>query len=80
VTLSVDGKPMALSPLGKMPGRFAACGEGLWIGCDGDDIVRGHYESRFPLQGARVIEVVFDVTEDAVVGGEHARAAASAPH
>ena len=80
VTLSVDGRPMALSPLGKMPGRFAACGEGLWIGCDGDDVIRGHYESRFPLQGARVIEVVFDVTEDAVVGGEPGRAVAAALH
>jgi hypothetical protein len=80
VTLSVDSRPMAVAPLGKMPARFAACGEGLWIGCDGDDVIRGEYESRFPLVGARVIEVVFDVTEEAIVGGEHDRAVSPARH
>ena len=34
----------------------------------------------FRSQGARVIEVVFDVTEDAVIGGEHGRAVAPARH
>ena len=80
VTLSVDGRPEAVAPLRAMPARFAPCGEGLWIGYDGGDALRGEYESTFPLVGARVIEVVFDVTEEAGIGGEHNRVATQPRH
>ena len=67
VMLSVDGRPMAAAPVRALPTRFAPCSEGLCIGYDGRDGVRGEYETGFPLTGARVIEVVFDVCEDAVI-------------
>ncbi|HEX7978402.1 MAG TPA: hypothetical protein VF461_07360 [Gemmatimonadaceae bacterium] len=76
VTLSVDGRPMAVSPVAMLPTRLAPCGDGLWIGYDGRDGDRGEYESSFPLAGARVIEIVFDVCEDAVAGSERDRAVA----
>jgi arylsulfatase len=70
VTLSVDGRPMAVAPVAALPTQFAPCGDGLWIGYDGRDGARRDYDSRFPLAGARVIEIVFDVCEDAVAAGE----------
>jgi hypothetical protein len=78
VMLSVDGRPMAAAPVRAMPARLASCGEGLWIGRDGSDVVHGEYESSFPLAGARVIEVVFDLCEEAVIGGEQDRTPAPA--
>jgi hypothetical protein len=65
VTLSVDGRPMAVAPVEVLPTQFAPCGDALWIGYDGRDGARREYDSRFPLAGARVIEIVFDVCEDA---------------
>ena len=76
VTLSVDGRPMAVAPVAALPTQFAPCGDGLWIGYDGRDGARGDYDSRFPLAGARVIEIVFDVCEDAVAAGGRDRIAA----
>jgi hypothetical protein len=67
VTLTVDGRPMAVAPVETLPTRLAPCGDGLWIGYDGRGGTRRDYESSFPLAGARVIEIVFDVCEDAVV-------------
>ena len=69
VTLSVDGRPMAVAPVEMLPTRLAPCGDGLWIGYDGRDGASSEYDSRFPLAGARVIEIVFDVCEDAATGG-----------
>jgi len=76
VTLTVDGRPMAVAPVETLPTRLAPCGDGLWIGYDGRDGDRGEYGSRFPLAGARVIEIVFDVSEDAAVGSERDRTVA----
>ena len=69
VTLSVDGRPMAVSPVESLPTRLAPCGDGLWIGYDGRDGAANEHGSSFPLAGARVIEIVFDVCEDAVAVG-----------
>jgi hypothetical protein len=66
VTLTVDGRPMAVAPLEALPTRLAPCGDDLWIGYDGRDGTRSEYDASFPLAGARVIEIVFDVCEDAV--------------
>jgi arylsulfatase len=76
VTLTVDGRPMAVAPVGTLPTRLAPCGDGLWIGYDGRDGDRAEYGSSFPLAGARVIEIVFDVCEDATVGTERDRTVA----
>ena len=73
VTLSVDGRPMAVAPVGALPTPFGPCGDALWIGYDGRDGTRREYGTSFPLAGARVIEIVFDVCEDA--GGADATVA-----
>src|SRR5689334_21698498 len=70
VTLSVDGRPMAVAPVEALPTPFAPCGDALWIGYDGREGSRTEYGSQFPLAGARVIEIVFDVCEDAVGAGD----------
>lgn len=70
VTLSVDGRPMAVAPVETLPTQLAPCGDGLWIGYDGRDGARSEYGSRFPLAGARVIEIVFDVCEDAFAASD----------
>ncbi len=63
VTLSVDGRPMVDVPVLALPTRFAPCGDALWIGCDAP---RDTQAAGDALVGARVIEIVFDVSEDAV--------------
>ena len=78
VTLTVDGRPMAVAPVETLPTRLAPCGDGLWIGYDGGDGARGEYASSFPLAGARVIEIVFDVCEDAVASSDRDEEAAVA--
>ena len=74
VTLTVDGRPMAVAPVAKLPTRFAPCGDALWIGCDGPSAARGEPGVDEPLTHARVIEIVFDVCEDAVAARGPARA------
>ena len=74
VTLSVDGRPMAVAPVAKLPTRFAPCGDALWIGCDGPSAARDEPGAEDPLTQARVIEIVFDVCEDAVAARGPARA------
>ncbi len=76
VRLSVDGRPMCSAPLRMRAARFAPCGEGLCIGFDGTESPRREYEATFPLAGARVIEIVFDVAEEALPGSGPKRAIA----
>ena len=66
VTLSVDGRTTSVAPVATLPTRFAPCGDALWIGCDGPRGARRTHRSPDPLTDARVIEIVFDVCEDAV--------------
>jgi len=80
VRLSVDGRAMCGAPLRTTSAKFAPCGEGLCIGYDGRKAARHEYESTFPLVGARVIEIVFDVAEEAFTGGGPERAIAQPPH
>jgi hypothetical protein len=80
VRLLVDGRPMCGAPLRTTAARFAPCGEGLCIGYDATKATRREYESTFPLVGARVIEIVFDVAEEAFTGGGRERAMAQARH
>ena len=80
VRLSVDGRPMCGAPLRTTKARFAPCGEGLCIGHDATEATRREYASTFPLVGARVTEIVFDVAEEAFTGGGRERSPAQARH
>ena len=45
--------------------QFSLCGEGLCIGYDGGDAVSRRYAPTFPFTGGEIIQVVFNVTEEA---------------
>ena len=58
--------------------RYALCGEGLCIGYDGGDAVSKEYKPRFEFTGGTIVQVVFDVADDAYVDVEREMAAALA--
>jgi arylsulfatase len=69
VTLTVDGRAMAAAPVRTLPTHVAPCGDGLSIGYEGREHAATRFGSRYPLTGARVIEIVVDARDDAVAAG-----------
>jgi arylsulfatase A-like enzyme len=69
-TLYVDDRQVAQGPMRAMAIQFSLCGEGLCIGYDGGDAVSRQYASTFPFTGGEIIQVVFNVTEEAYLDAE----------
>jgi hypothetical protein len=67
---------VAESDIRTIASRYSLCGEGLCIGYDGGDAVSSEYKPRFEFAGGRIVEVVFDVADDAYVDLERHLAAA----
>jgi hypothetical protein len=68
--LYVDEQVVAEGELRTMTGHFALCGEGLCIGYDGGDAVSSMYGPGFRFSGGEIVQVVFDVADDAYVDVE----------
>lgn len=58
--------------------RYSLCGEGLCVGYDGGDAVSSEYKPQFELAGGTVVQVVFEVSDDAYFDVERHMAAALA--
>jgi hypothetical protein len=69
---------VAEGELGTMTGHFALCGEGLCIGYDGGDAVSSMYRPKFEFTEGEIIQIVFDVGDDAYIDVERHFAAAMA--
>lgn len=50
--------------------QFSLCGEGLCIGYDGGDAVRREYSPKFEFTGGEIVQVVFDVADEAYLNAE----------
>jgi arylsulfatase len=68
--LYVDDRQVAEAPMRAMAMQFSLCGEGLCIGYDGGDAVSRQYAPTFPFTGGEIIQVVFNVTEEAYLDAE----------
>jgi arylsulfatase len=68
--LYFDDKVVAEEEIRTMTGYFALCGEGLCIGYDAGDAVSSEYTPKFAWSGGRIVNVVFDVADDAYVDVE----------
>lgn len=60
--MRINKKVVASGPMRTQPGRFALAGEGLHVGRDGGDTVTTDYEAPFPLRGAILELVSFDMS------------------
>jgi arylsulfatase A-like enzyme len=78
MTLYVDDQAVGSGDFRIQSGHYALCGEGLAIGYDSGDAVSADYTPRFEFSGGRIIQVVYDVADDAYLDQERLLAAALA--
>jgi len=63
--LYVDDQQVAEGPMRVTAIQFTLCGEGLTIGYDGGDAVSKRYKPTFPFTGGNIVQVIFDVADEA---------------
>jgi arylsulfatase len=76
--LYIDDQVVAETQIRTMTGLYALTGEGLCVGYDSGDSVSSLYRPKFEFTGGEIIQVVFDVADDAYVDIEQHLAAAIA--
>jgi arylsulfatase A-like enzyme len=62
--LHIDDRVVDKGPMRALFIQYSLCGEGLCIGRDGGDPVSAHYTAGFPLTGATIDRVTFDLGDD----------------
>jgi arylsulfatase len=77
-TLHIDDQAIDTQPFRTQTGHYAICGEGLCIGYDSGDRVSAEYTGRNRFNGGEIIEVAYDVSDDAYIDLELKFAAAMA--
>jgi hypothetical protein len=77
-TLYIDDAAIVSQPIRTIGTMFSLSGEGLCIGYDSADPVSTDYSGRFDFTGGQIVQVVFDVADDAYIDIERQLAAATA--
>ena len=67
MSLHVDEKTLDKQPFRTQSGHYAICGEGLCVGYDSGDRVSAEYHGRNRFSGGEIIQVVYDIGDDAYV-------------
>jgi arylsulfatase len=70
MTLHIDDQAVAQGPFRTQSGHYALCGEGLCVGYDSGDRVSAEYSGRNRFVNGEIIEVVYDIGDDAYVDAE----------
>jgi arylsulfatase len=78
MTLHIDDEAVDSGEFRTQSGHYAICGEGLCVGYDSGDRVSNEYSGRNPFANGEIVQVVYDVADDAYVDVELKFAAAMA--
>ncbi len=67
LTLHVDDQAITSLPIRTQAGHYSLAGEGLCVGYDSGDRVSAEYHGRNPFRNGEIIQVLYDVADDAYV-------------